>query len=305
MKDLIIIGAGPAGLSAAIYGQRAGLDLLVIEKLAPGGQVMNTAEVENYPGFVNPIAGWELVSAMENQARRLESEIVSAEITAVRKLDNGNFIVEANGGQWETRAVIAATGSFWRKLGVPGEEQFLGKGVSYCATCDGAFFKDKITAVIGGGNTALDDALFLTQFASKVYLVHRRDQLRGSKIIQQKIIKHPKIELLCDTVVEEITGSAKVENLVFSSVKNGEKSNLQIDGVFIFVGVDPYTAYLPEEVIDDNKMVIVNMQMETELSGLFAAGDIRIESRRQIVTAAADGAIAAMSAYEYITHNEL
>lgn len=307
MKDLIIIGAGPGGLSAAIYGKRAGLDLLVIEKFAPGGQVMNTAEVENYPGFVEPIAGWELVSAMENQARRLEAEIVSAEIANIEKDDkNDKFIIKSATGEiFESKAVIVATGSNWRKLGVPGELELASKGVSYCATCDGAFFKDKITAVVGGGNTALDEAIFLTKFSSKVYLIHRRDKFRGSEALQKVVKDNPRIEIVHSHVVETINGTDKVESITVSSTLGEETQDIAIDGIFIFVGVNPQTEFLPDQVLDENKMVKVNMQMETPIAGLYAIGDIRQNSRRQIVTAAGDGAVAAMSAYEYITHNEL
>lgn len=302
MKDLIIIGGGPAGLTAAIYGMRAGLDLVLLERLSPGGQVMNTFEVENYPGFVEPVAGWQLVSDMENQARRLGAEIVSGEVASLRK-DEGRNLFElrmADGAVHEARTVIAASGASYRRLAVPGEDEMIGHGVSFCATCDGAFYKDRVCAVIGGGDTALEEAHFLTRFAKKIYLVHRRDQFRGAKILQDRIAASPSIEPVLDSVVESITGTSKVEGIDIRNVKTGETRNLPVDGVFVFIGFDANTAFLPGEVLQENGEVIVDMGMHTPLKGLFAAGDLRIGSKRQIVTAAADGATAALEAYAYI-----
>jgi len=300
MKDLIIIGAGPAGLSAAIYGIRAGLDLLVVEKFSPGGQVINTYEVENYPGFAEPLSGWELMSRMEEQARRLGTEIVSGDVESV-VADAGRFSVTMAGGQVvEAKTVIAATGASYRRLNVPGEEQYIGHGVSFCATCDGAFYRDRVCAVIGGGNTALEEAHFLTRFASRVYLIHRRDQYRGVKILQDRVAASDRIEPVLDTVVESINGATKVEGLTLKNVKTGARSDLAVDGVFIFVGFDANTGYLPAEVLDENREVIVDINMRTEVPGLFAAGDLRSGSRRQIVMAAAEGATAALEAYDYI-----
>ncbi|MBN2080076.1 MAG: thioredoxin-disulfide reductase [Spirochaetes bacterium] len=302
MKDLIIIGGGPAGLTAAIYGMRAGLDLVLLERLSPGGQVMNTFEVENYPGFVEPVAGWQLVSDMENQARRLGAEIVSGEVASLRK-DVGRNLFElrmADGAVHEARTVIAASGASYRRLAVPGEDEMIGHGVSFCATCDGAFYKDRVCAVIGGGDTALEEAHFLTRFAKKIYLVHRRDQFRGAKILQDRIAASPSIEPVLDSVVESITGTSKVEGIDLRNVKTGETSNLPVDGVFVFIGFDANTSFLPGEVLRENGEVIVDMGMHTPLKGLFAAGDLRIGSKRQIVTAAADGATAALEAYTYI-----
>ncbi|MBN1496167.1 MAG: thioredoxin-disulfide reductase [Spirochaetes bacterium] len=300
MKDLIIVGAGPAGLSAAIYGIRAGLDLLVVEKFSPGGQVINTYEVENYPGFAEPLSGWELMSRMEEQARRLGTEIVSGDVESVAA-DAGRFSVTMAGGQvMEAKTVIAATGASYRRLNVPGEEQYIGHGVSFCATCDGAFYRDRVCAVIGGGNTALEEAHFLTRFASKVYLIHRRDQYRGVKILQDRVAASDRIEPVLDTVVESINGATKVEGLTLKNVKTGARSDLAVDGVFIFVGFDANTGYLPAEVLDENREVVVDINMRTEVPGLFAAGDLRSGSRRQIVMAAAEGATAALEAYDYI-----
>ncbi len=302
MKDLIIIGAGPAGLSAAIYGMRAGLDLVVVEKLSPGGQVMNTYEVENYPGFAEPLAGWELMSRMEEQARRLGSEVVSGVVASVaRDAITGTFTVTMTDNTvMESKAVIAATGATYRKLKIPGEDEYLGHGVSTCATCDGAFYKERVCAVIGGGNTALEEAHFLTRFARKVFLIHRRDQYRGSKILQDRVSSNDRIQPVLDTVVESINGKTKVESVSLKNVKTGVRTDLAVDGVFIFIGFDANTGYLPGEVLNEAGEVIVDMKMRTPVPGLFAAGDMRLGSRRQIVMAAADGAMASLEAYDYI-----
>ncbi len=302
MKDLIIIGAGPAGLTAAIYGIRSGLDLVVVEKLSPGGQVMSTYEVENYPGFEEPIAGWELMSRMENQARRLGAEIVSGDVVSLdRDASAGIFSIKmGDSSAMEARSVIAASGASYKRLGVPGEEQYLGHGVSFCATCDGAFYKDRVCAVVGGGDTALQEAHFLTRFARKVYLIHRRDKFRGVKVLQDRVLASDKIEPVLDSVVESVNGATKVESVAVKNVKTGKQSTLSVDGLFIFIGFNANTGYLPAEILDDNHDVITDTNMKTVIPGLFAAGDLRTGSKRQIVMAAADGATAALEAYDYI-----
>lgn len=302
MKDLVVIGAGPAGLTAAIYGVRAGMDLVVIEKFSPGGQVINTFEVENYPGFVDPIEGWDLMSKMEAQARRLGAEIKNGEIKKIEKdKDSGIFNLHlADSSVVNCRAVILATGASFKKLGVSGESEYTGRGVSYCATCDGAFFRDKVTAVVGGGDTALEEAIFLTRFSSKVYLIHRRDKFRGARILQDRVLKNEKIIPVYDSVVDRINGEVKVNSVNLRNVKNGEESTLETDGVFIFVGYTPNTDYIQPEILNELGEVKVDMQMNTPVTGLFAAGDLRDNSGRQIVMAASDGAVAAMSAYDYI-----
>ena len=302
MKDLIIIGAGPAGLTASIYAIRAGLDVLLIEKLSPGGQVVNTFEVENYPGFENPIAGWDLVSGMEKQVRRLGVEIATGEIKSLEKDNDKNIFImtKSDGTQLEAKSVIAATGSSYRKIGIPGEKEFTGKGVSYCATCDGAFFKDKAVAVIGGGDTALEEAHFMTRFATKVYLIHRRDEFRGSKILQDRILSESKIEPVYDTIPEKINGSQTIESISVMNKKTEKKWDIDVNGVFIFVGFSPNTGYIAKELLNDRGEVIVNEEMETEIKGLYAAGDMRSNSKRQIVTGASDGAVAALNVYDYL-----
>ncbi|HOP63047.1 MAG TPA: thioredoxin-disulfide reductase [Spirochaetota bacterium] len=298
--DLIIIGGGPAGLTAGIYAVRAGLDTQLLEKLSPGGQVINSYEIENYPGFAEPVPGWQLMAGMEDQARRLGLPIESAEVTALSK-NGGIFNIESTGGSYAARSVIIASGAESRKLGVPGEKEFLGRGVSYCATCDGAFFKDKITAVVGGGDVALEEAHFLTRFSSRVYLVHRRDSFRGADILQKRILGDEKIVPVLSSVVESINGEDKVNSVAVKDVKTGETRNLETDGVFIFVGYDPITSYLDNSLLNEKGEVIVDMDMKTGIDGLFAAGDLRSGSKRQIVMAAADGATASMGAYEYLS----
>ncbi|HPI13932.1 MAG TPA: thioredoxin-disulfide reductase [Spirochaetota bacterium] len=301
MKELVIVGAGPAGLSAAIYGMRAGIDLVVIEKLAPGGQVMTTYEVENYPGFVDPIPGWELMSNIENQARRLGAEIRGVELSSIRRGSDGCFEIETGiGDAIRARAVICATGASLLKLGVPGEAEFTGRGVSYCATCDAAFFKERVTAVVGGGDTALEEALYLTRFASKVLLVHRRDAFRGAKLLQKRVMENPIIEPVYNSVVRSINGSGKVESISLEDTKTAAMKDLAVDGVFIFIGYRPNTEYFPGEILNEYGEVMVDSRMRTSIPGLFAAGDLRSDSIRQIVAAAADGATAALSAYDYL-----
>lgn len=300
MKDLIIIGAGPAGLSASIYAMRAGMDMLLIEKIAPGGLVMTTYEVENYPGFAEPVPGWELMNAMESQARRLGAEIASGEVLSLTKEEGAFALKMTDGTEHHACAVICASGARLMKLGVPGEERFTGRGVSYCATCDAAFFKDRITAVVGGGNTALEEAVYLTKFASKVYLIHRRDEFRGVKILQDRVLANGRIEPVYSSVVTSINGESKIDSVSITNKKTGAQVELAVDGVFIFIGYEPVTAYAPAQVKNERGEILVNMQMETPLEGLFAAGDLRAGSIRQIVAAAADGATAALSAYRYL-----
>jgi thioredoxin reductase (NADPH) len=302
MKDLIIIGGGPAGLTAAIYGLRAGLDLVILEKFSPGGQVINTYEVENYPGFVEPVAGWELMQRMEEQARRLGVEVKNGQVLRVDRNEEENALeVGLAGGETMTaRTVIMATGSTYKKLNVPGEAEFTGRGVSYCATCDGAFYRDKVTAVVGGGDTALEEAAFLTRFASKVYLIHRRDQFRASKIVQDRTLAMEKIEPVMNSIVESINGQDKVEGITIQHVNSCDPTTIEVDGVFIFIGYDSNTSCVDPALLNENGEVVVDQRMRTSVPGLFAAGDMRSSTRKQIVTACADGATAAMEAYDYI-----
>jgi len=299
--DLIVIGGGPAGLSAGIYAARARLNTLLIEKGLPGGQIVNAEIVENYPGFPEGISGAELGSLMEKQALRYDVEIKMADVQEIALRGDEKLVTTAE-DNYSARAVIVASGSEHGHLGVPGEDELRGKGVSYCATCDGAFFREKVVAVVGGGDVALNDALFLTRFASRVIVIHRRDQLRGTRILQERAFTRPEIEFIWDTVVESIDGDGHVQELTLRNVKNGEKSSLPTYGVFIAVGFRPNTGYLVGTLaLSADGFILVNDRMETSVPGIFAAGDIRAGSPRQVVSAAGDGATAAIFAEKYIS----
>lgn len=298
--DTIIIGGGPAGLSAGIYAMRSRLKTVLLERLACGGQMLITDFVENYPGFPSGIGGLDLSMAMEEQARSLGLEIVCTEVLSA-DLSGERKIVVTSQGEWRAPTVILAMGATPRRLGVPGEERLRGKGVSYCATCDGAFFRDKEIAVVGGGNTAVQDAVFLTRFASKVTIVHRRDTLRATKILQERAFGNPKIEFAWSSVVTEIQGDVKVERLILKNLKDESERILPVDGVFVLVGTDPNTEIVRGQVVMDAAgYIITDENMQTNVPGVYAAGDCRRKSLRQMVTAASDGAIAAVHAEQYI-----
>ena len=298
--ELVIVGGGPAGLAAGIYASRARLNTLLIEKGLPGGQIVNAQMVENYPGFPDGISGAELGSFMEQQAVKHGLEIIMAEVDGI-EVQGGVKKLKTNEGEYNAKAVIIAGGCEHAHLGVPGEVELRGKGISYCATCDGAFFREKVVAVVGGGDVALNDALFLTRFASKVIVIHRRDQLRATKILQERAFAQGGIEFVWDTVVESINGNGHVEELMLKNVKTGEKSSLETNGVFIAVGLRPNTNYLQNLVdLSPEGFIIVNEQMETSVSGVFAVGDIRVGSPRQVICAAGDGATAAIFAEKYL-----
>lgn len=298
---VVIIGGGPAGLTAGLYTSRARLNSLLIEKGVVGGQIVDAEQVDNYPGFPEGISGFELGQLMHRQATKYGLKTVIAEVTGVEPQEK-QIVIKTTEGNFIAKAVIIASGSERRKLGIPGEEEFIGKGVSYCATCDAPFFKEKPVAVVGGGNAAITEALHLTKFASRVTVIHRRNQLRASGIIQEKAFSKPKIEFLWDTVAEEIEGENSVRRIKLRQVKTGEKSSLEIAGVFISIGLKPGTDYLKGVLpLDDGGYVITNDKMETEIPGIFAAGDIRRNSARQAVTAAGDGATAAFYAEKFIT----
>ena len=298
--DLIIIGGGPAGLTAGLYASRARLSTLLIEKGVIGGQITNAELVENYPGFPQGISGFELGQLMHQQATRHGLETINAEVSGV-ELEEAIKVIHTDQGTYQAKALIIAAGSAPKKLGVPGEGSWLGKGVSYCATCDGALFRDKRVAVVGGGDAAITEALLLTRFASRVVVIHRRDQLRASRVLQEKAFATPKMDFLWDTVVEEIIGDKEVKELRLRHVKKGERFSLAVDGVFIYVGLEPNTDYLKDILkLDEAGHILVNPRMETEIPGVFAAGDICHNSARQAITAAGDGATAALSAERFI-----
>ncbi len=301
MYDMIIIGSGPAGLAAAIYGQRAKLSLLVIEKLPmSGGQVANTYEVDNYPGLPG-IGGYELGEKFRGHAGALGAAVVCEEVRSVC-LSGDEKQVITDKETYTARTVVAATGAWHRRLGVPGEEELRGMGVSYCATCDGAFFRGKDVAVIGGGDTALEDALFLARNCRKVYLVHRRDALRGARTLQEKVLASEKIEVLWDTVVERIEGEGQVEALLLQNKKTQEAGRLLVSGVFAAIGMQPDSELFKGQVeMDENGYIRAGEDCATSVEGVFAAGDVRTKPLRQIVTAAADGANAVTSAERYLS----
>ena len=299
--DVVIIGGGPAGLSAGIYAARAKLASLLVERGAVGGQIINTEWVENYPGFFEGISGVDLTEAMHQQATKFGLETVNAEVTGV-EVNGKTKLVKTSHGEFAAGAVIVASGSERQKLGIPGEAEYTGKGVSYCATCDAAFFRDKPVAVVGGGNAAVTEALQLSKFASKITVIHRRNELRAIRILQEKALAEPKIEFLWDSVVEEIKGETFVNRIKVRNVKTKKESVLDVSGVFMAIGFKPNTGYL-RDVLELDKIgaIVTSDKMETSVPGVFAAGDIRSGSIRQVIAAAGDGAVAAINAEKYIT----
>lgn len=299
--QIIIIGGGPAGLTAGLYCARSGLDTLLIEKGVIGGQITYAERVENYPGFPQGISGIELGQLMHQQAAHYELQTLLAETTGLVPQQRRN-LVETSEGDFTAGAVIIASGSQFRKLKVPGEEEFLGKGVSYCATCDGPFFRDKAVAVIGGGDTALTEALYLGKFASSVKVVHRRNELRAGNVLQQRARMEPKMEFVWDAVVVQIEGDGAVNRLRLKSTKDDTISALPVAGVFVAIGLDPNTSYLQGVVpLDKGGYIVTNEVMETGIPGIFAAGDVRHNSVKQAIVAAGDGATAAVSAEKFLS----
>lgn len=298
--DVVIVGGGPAGLSAGIYTARARLSSLLIEKMVAGGWIINAGLVENYPGFPQGITGSELAQSMEQQAAKFGLETLTAEVTGL-ELKGKRKVVKTTEGDIVAKAAIIAGGSDRVKLGVPGEEEFTGKGVAYCAICDGAFYRDLPVAVVGGSNVAINEALELCKFAAKVTVIHRRQELRATKILQERAFAEPKIEFLWNTVVEAIEGEEVVKSLRLRNVLTGEKSVLKVSGIFVAVGFKPSTDYLKGVLsLDANGAIITNEKMETSVPGIFAAGDIRSNSIRQTIAAAGDGAVAAIYAGRFI-----
>ena len=299
--DVIIIGGGPAGLSAGIYASRARLRTLLIEKGMFGGLIANAELVENYPGFPEGISGFDIGERMSKQASKFGLETLSAEVTGVDLLKDIKTI-HTTEGNFSARAVIIASGAERKRLGVPGEDIFINRGVSYCATCDGALFKDRVVAIVGGGDSAVEEALFLTRFASKVIIVHRRNQLRASKMAQERALSNKKIDPMWDTVIEEIKGDNKVSQLVVRNVKTGATAQIVADGVFIYVGQNPNTGFLKGQLpLDKEGYIITDDRMGTQIKGVYAVGDIRKNSARQVITAAGDGATAAISAEKFLS----
>ena len=331
MYDVVIVGSGPAGLAASIYAKRAGLNALTLEKnYMSGGQVLNTYEVDNYPGLPG-INGFDMGMKFREHADKLGCEFRTAEVLEICRHEEaerkdmaavvlkaadlvrdkvsadgaicrkGNFTVVTDSGEFETRTVLAATGASHAKLGIPGEEELSGMGVSYCATCDGAFFKGKVVAVIGGGDVAVEDAVFLARGCSKVYLIHRRDELRAARVLQEEVMSLPNVEILWDTVAEKIEGEDMVEALQLKNVKTGQERMLPVNGVFVAVGIIPASEVFKNVAECDTKgYLIAGEDGATKTPGIFAAGDVRTKKLRQIVTAVADGANAITTIQEYL-----
>jgi len=297
--EVIIIGGGPAGLTAGLYTSRAGLKSLLVERGIVGGQIINAALVENYPGFPQGISGAELGALMHQQAVKYGLEIVTTEVTGI--MGGQLYSISSTEGDFEAKGIIIAAGSEYRKLGILGEEGLTGHGVSYCATCDGFFFREREVAVVGGGDTALTDALDLTRHAKKVYVIHRRDQLRAGQVLQQRAFAQPRLEFIWSTVVEEILGDKLLSGLKLRNVKTGQSSILKVTGVFIAVGFTPNSQSF-QNIVDLDKAgyIITDEMMATSVPGIFAAGDIRRNSPRQVTTAVGDGATAAISAFKYV-----
>lgn len=302
MYDLIIVGAGPAGLSAAVYGMRAGLKLIVIEQTPMGGgQVIDTSEVDNYLGLPG-INGFELGQKFRRHAEMLEAAFQSGRVVSIYDEGEKKVVETADGAKYEARTLILAGGAEHAKLGVPGEDNFRGQGVSYCATCDGAFFKKRDVAVVGGGDVAVEDAVYLAGLCRKVYLIHRRDSLRAAKSLQKKLFSCENVELVWDSTLQEIHGSDLVEGITVHQIRGNSERRIAVEGVFIAVGMNPDTAAYRETVnCDERGYIIAGEDCVTNIPGIFAAGDIRTKSLRQIVTAVSDGACAVASAEKYLT----
>jgi thioredoxin reductase (NADPH) len=300
VEDLIIIGGGPAGMTAGLYAGRSRLKTVLFERLAPGGQILTTDWVENYPGFPDGVSGFELVERMRSHAEKFGLVIQNQEVLRLEFAPDKKIVITEKGDR-ECKALILACGASFRKLGIEGEEILTGKGVSYCATCDGAFYRDQEVAVIGGGDTAVEEALFLTRFASRVHLIHRREELRAAKLIQERALNEKKIAVLWYTVATKILGESGVEGVELKNVKTGEVSRLPVNGVFVFVGFVPNNQLVDGLMdLDEAGFVVTDDRMETSVPGVFAAGDLRSKPLRQISTAVGEGATAAFVAEKFM-----
>lgn len=304
--DVVIIGGGPAGLAAGLYAGRAKMNTIILEKEKAGGQIVTTHDVENYPGSVEEPTGPRLVARMVEQCKQFGVEIRYEEVQSV-ELDGDIKIIKGAKQEYQAKTIIVATGAKPRKLDVPGEQELTGKGVSYCATCDGAFFEGLPVYVFGGGDTAVEESLFLTRFARKIYIVHRRDEFRAAKSIQDKVFKHPNIEVIWDTTLKEVTGDGIVERMVLKNTKTGEETEILADeedgtfGIFVMVGYIPETGVFKDKLtMDRTGYIFTDENMATNIPGVFAAGDVRVKPLRQVVTATNDGAIASIQCEKYI-----
>ena len=301
--DIIIIGAGPAGYTAGIYSSRAGYDTVILSGILPGGQLVNTTEVENYPGFEKGIMGPDLMIEMRKQTQRMGTTIIDDEVVNV-DFRRKPFKVLTSSEEYEGRAIIIATGANPRKLGLEGEQVFGGKGVSYCATCDGPFFRNQELVVVGGGDSAVEEATFLTKFATKVHLVHRRDKLRASQVMQDRAFDNEKIQFHWDSEVSDIKGEQKVQEIILKNTKKNENSTLKVGGVFVAIGHEPNTILFKNQIdLDEEGYIVLKEHTKTNIEGVFAAGDVHDRRYRQAVTAAGFGCMAAMDVDKYLTEN--
>jgi thioredoxin reductase (NADPH) len=302
--DIIIIGGGAAGFTAGLYAARDRCTALVVERFSAGGQVLNCEHIENYPGFPDGVAGYSLGPTLQQQAANMGAEMKLAEVQSLR-LDGDTKVLQTDDGELHTKAVIIACGSSFTKLGIPGEEEFVGKGVSHCASCDGSFFMNEPVAVIGGGDAALDEGIHLTQYVSQVTVIHRRDQLRACSLLQERARANEKLQFRWNTVVRAIEGDSGVQRLQLEDVKTGERSQLDVTGAFIFAGLTPNTEFLKDVVpLNESGHIVTDLWMRTSVPGVFAAGDVRADSSRQLISAAGDGATAALAAIRYCRTGE-
>ena len=302
--DVIIIGAGPAGYTAGIYCSRARHDTVIISGLLPGGQLMNTTDVENYPGFDEGIMGPDLMQIMRKQTERMGTKIIDDVVTSVDFSQNSLKVSTAS-TNFEAKTVIVCTGATPRKIGIEGEQTFAGKGVSYCATCDGAFFRDQELAVVGGGDSCMEEATFLTKFASKVHIIHRRDEFRASKIMQERALNNEKIIVHWNNTVLDIKGDQKVQQVILKNTKTGEESSIDLSGVFVAIGHEPNTSLFKNQLdLDENDYIIINKNTQTSVDGVFSAGDVHDHRYRQAVTAAGYGCMAAIDVDKYLSEQK-
>ena len=305
LYDAAVIGAGPAGITAALYLVRSGVSVALIENGAPGGQVLSTADIENYPGFPKGVKGWELADLFDAHLADYPVARVRGEVASVTPAEGKLFhIALADGESLDAKAVVVCTGAKHRDLGAPGEDKFRGRGVSYCAVCDGNFYRGRDVVVVGGGNSALEETLYLSRIVNKVYLVHRRDAFRGAKVYEDKIRETSNIELVTKSVIDEIRGGmAGMDSVIVRNVESGDIRTIEAEGLFVYVGMAPVSSFVPEEVTkDDAGFIVTDAEMCTSVPGIFAAGDIRAKRCRQVSTAVGDGATAATAALTYLEH---
>lgn len=298
--DVIIIGAGPSGLTSAIYLGRAKTKTLVIEKVTIGGKLLVIDNLENYPGFSDGINGFELASKLDSQSKKFGAEFIFGEVKSVKK-ENNLFKIITNENEYISKVVVIASGSTYQYLNVDGEKRLIGKGVSFCATCDGAFFKEQIIAVVGGGNSALEEALFLTRFAKEVYIIHRKDEFRAVKILQERVKNNPKIKTVLSSIVTKICGKNKVESVIINNVKDNKGTELKVDGIFVAIGQTPNTDFCKNLLkLDKKGYIITNQDLESSIPGIYAIGDVRSTELRQVATAVGDGAYVSSIVEKYL-----